>query len=1174
MPAVILASPGPVFHDPHVQSVHSNSTVTASGSKVFTGYGASEVSLFINVKASPTGTLPTIQYTIQEVDPGDGSTVIGNTVSSTVINAIGIQRITLLSTYGGSINVSWVIGGTGTPSFTQVYATLTAKVATTLITDGTNGPAAIKASSTGASSTDPSLVVALSPNSYDSAIGYSSYSPNPNNIEGSASPLGVDPSGNIMTRGAVTTDEVGFRDSFVGTSLNTTLTGTLTFVNGSKSVTGVGTSFTSQVTMGQYIKLSSDGESAYAQIYSVTSDTSLTLTTIYSGSSASNAAVVSNWSTVTGSGGSITVTGSNLSISNGTGAGVTTYVQRLIDYAPLQMYSILYYGPGVGTSQVAFFGFQDNPSNPQAQVIVEVDASLTTDQIRLISSLTSASTETINKVFSLPYGFLNTSTLQYKITTTQTSTTLEVSQPNTNISAVVGTVTTHLPAPYTEMYAVAGMINSSSVTTSGTIYIDVIYVNNQDRVETALSFTGEPITVVQASDLQPSLQIINAQDVGSSSTVVANGQVFITGTPTANSYAQFNSISVDTIKIQSTGTWTGTLSVEKSLDGGTTWVAGSLHQTGTNYITNNFTSNFIGSVNVSGTGLLRVRATSTWTGNATIKVVTTNNPNIVYTGSPVRIIDSVTQSTGLVIKPASTAAVVTDNAAVVSLSPNSPICGEFQTGFYPDQSVEDDDKAGYIQIDSGGNLMTRGPVFTDEGGFRDPFHGTSITTNIGTCTFTNGSNAVTGSGTTFTDLSYGLYVKLTSDSETAFAQIQQIQNDTSLTLTSDYTGSTATAASVMSNWGTITDPSGSITVGSGNATITNGITSGATTYLYLNYDYSPIQIVSSIAFSPGVGPGQIVFMGFQDTTGIGNANAQVLVELDSSLAKNQIRFVTSSYATAVDAYSQVLTLPNGWLVTQQLQYKVSLSQTVATLEVGIPNTGNTSVVLSVVNNNIPVPYTILNIIIGLYNSISITSTGTLTVAESYTESSDRVEIGNSFTGEPIGVNVQSFPVGAILAGGMNPITGTVLAPTVSITNGIAEQSVSNQRGQNTLDAIQAQLSLMFDLIQQIIPPVITTQSIVGNIASSPFQQTIGTTASVIYNSGPCKQIRVVNTGTTKIYLAFNGQVPTNTAYHIALSACTAINDGTGGTFIDDVAMGPISAISSAAGGTVCVTAIN
>lgn len=134
MPGIFLLNPGPVFLDPNQQAVHENATIVASGEKVFTGYGASEVSLFVNVKAAPTGTLPTLQFTIQEVDPGDGVTVIGMTVSSSVITEPGIQRLTILSTFGGSITVSWILGGT-TPSFTQVYATLVGKPGSVKLVD-------------------------------------------------------------------------------------------------------------------------------------------------------------------------------------------------------------------------------------------------------------------------------------------------------------------------------------------------------------------------------------------------------------------------------------------------------------------------------------------------------------------------------------------------------------------------------------------------------------------------------------------------------------------------------------------------------------------------------------------------------------------------------------------------------------------------------------------------------------------------------------------------------------------------------------------------------------------------------------------------------------------------------------------------------------------------------
>jgi len=136
MPGVFLLAPGAVFQDPNAQSIHANATVTANGEAVVTGYGATEVTLFINVKAAPTGTSPTLQYTIREVDPGDGVTVIGPTATSSSITGVGIQKISLVATFGGSIVVSWTIGGT-TPSFTQVYATMVGKDGSVALVDAT-----------------------------------------------------------------------------------------------------------------------------------------------------------------------------------------------------------------------------------------------------------------------------------------------------------------------------------------------------------------------------------------------------------------------------------------------------------------------------------------------------------------------------------------------------------------------------------------------------------------------------------------------------------------------------------------------------------------------------------------------------------------------------------------------------------------------------------------------------------------------------------------------------------------------------------------------------------------------------------------------------------------------------------------------------------------------------
>lgn len=113
--------------DTNNQQIIAGSPVTASGNSSALGnYGSKSVALIINVKNAPTGTSPTLQFTLAEVDPGDGVTVVGSSTSSTVITGIGVQTLTLPSTVSGSFLVSWTVTGAGA-SFTGVFATLVSK---------------------------------------------------------------------------------------------------------------------------------------------------------------------------------------------------------------------------------------------------------------------------------------------------------------------------------------------------------------------------------------------------------------------------------------------------------------------------------------------------------------------------------------------------------------------------------------------------------------------------------------------------------------------------------------------------------------------------------------------------------------------------------------------------------------------------------------------------------------------------------------------------------------------------------------------------------------------------------------------------------------------------------------------------------------------------------------
>jgi hypothetical protein len=175
------------------------------------------------------------------------------------------------------------------------------------------------------------------------------------------------------------------------------------------------------------------------------------------------------------------------------------------------------------------------------------------------------------------------------------------------------------------------------------------------------------------SDAAPATQSITAQDTVSTTTSGANGQGFITGSPTAGSTASFTLASQETVELQITGTWTGTLSTEVSIDGGTTWFTRGVKQTGSSYLGSSYTANFEGVMNSAAVTTVRVRSTATWTGTATVKMVSSLNPASLVISNPLTLRDATTQSITNTIKAASTAAVATDTSLVVALSPNSPI---------------------------------------------------------------------------------------------------------------------------------------------------------------------------------------------------------------------------------------------------------------------------------------------------------------------------------------------------------------------------------------------------------------------------------------------------------------------------------------------------------------------
>lgn len=182
------------------------------------------------------------------------------------------------------------------------------------------------------------------------------------------------------------------------------------------------------------------------------------------------------------------------------------------------------------------------------------------------------------------------------------------------------------------------------------------------------------LLIANEPDNTPATQSITAQDVASTPTAQYN-QTWYSGTPTAGSTASFPLNAQETGIIEVTGTWTGTLQIEVSVDGGTNWIAHAVHLLGSTIFTSTVTGNFMGSINVAAKTNIRVRATASWTGTATVRLNESLNPSSVYVANAIKLVDgsSSTSSTLMNIVAASTAASTTNTAIVVALSPNTPL---------------------------------------------------------------------------------------------------------------------------------------------------------------------------------------------------------------------------------------------------------------------------------------------------------------------------------------------------------------------------------------------------------------------------------------------------------------------------------------------------------------------
>lgn len=119
---------------------------------------------------------------------------------------------------------------------------------------------------------------------------------------------------------------------------------------------------------------------------------------------------------------------------------------------------------------------------------------------------------------------------------------------------------------------------------------------------------------VTRPDLAPTTGNITVVDSATATTTGLGGQSLVTGAPTPNSFLTATVSGESSFSITLSATWTGTVSFEKSSDGGTTYVPFSAVPFGSTILSGSATSNGVLHGNCAATTHIRIRATAAMTG--------------------------------------------------------------------------------------------------------------------------------------------------------------------------------------------------------------------------------------------------------------------------------------------------------------------------------------------------------------------------------------------------------------------------------------------------------------------------------------------------------------------------------------------------------------------------------
>ena len=294
-----------------------------------------------------------------------------------------------------------------------------------------------------------------------------------------------------------------------------------------------------------------------------------------------------------------------------------------------------------------------------------------------------------------------------------------------------------------------------------------------------------------------------------------------------------------------------------------------------------------------------------------------------------------------------------------------------------------------MSFDSSGQLAVRGPISTDEGGFRDDFGAASFNVaSTGTAAFTNGSKVVTGTGFLAEGLNKEFYIKATAHSSTYFTKIAHVESDTLLYLADVYGGANAAVAIyTKSLWSSVIVGSGTIGVASSIVTLTGSTGTGQVVEISRETDYLPLKMHARCRVTQRVA-NQEVFIGFSE----GNlAGARAYISFTGT-DNTKARLITTSSTNPSDLESTEFSAALGLSSAIYADYNIVISSDAVRAYVD-------NVLVATHYNHIPGPYDTMSMVAGVGNSGAVASATSLLIDVIFISNFDLLDIAPSITEE-------------------------------------------------------------------------------------------------------------------------------------------------------------------------------